>query len=331
MRSIFVAAVLVTLATPASAQILESFGSRALGMGGAFVAVASDSSATWWNPAGLASGPFSDISAGRAVTDLKESIPARRDRVSWFAATVPSVGFSYYRFRITDIRGFGPTGLEAVDRQDTRDDASLRSISVTDLGVTVLQSILPGVHAGVTAKYVRGTLRTAAGSSAAGAAQLLDQGEDLEGGDAESRFDLDAGLMGVAGPVRIGAVMRNIREPKFANEEFTLPRQARVGVAIDPEKVGGPPFVLALDADVRTYSTATGERRVIAFGAEQWLFSRRIGVRGGGRFNRVGLKERAGTFGASIGVRNGLYVEGQMIRGGSDAERGWGISTRVTF
>ena len=171
----------------------------------------------------------------------------------------------------------------------------------------------------------------AAGSSAAGAAQLLDQGEDLEGGDAESRFDLDAGLMGVAGPVRIGAVMRNIREPKFANEEFTLPRQARVGVAIDPEKVGGPPFVLALDADVRTYSTATGERRVIAFGAEQWLFSRRIGVRGGGRFNRVGLKERAGTFGASIGVRNGLYVEGQMIRGGSNAERGWGISTRVTF
>ncbi len=38
---------------------------RAPGMGGAFVAVASDSSATWWNPAGLAAGPFVDLSVSR--------------------------------------------------------------------------------------------------------------------------------------------------------------------------------------------------------------------------------------------------------------------------
>src|SRR5687768_972860 len=41
----------------ASAQTsFEVVGSRALGMGGAFVAVANDSSAVFWNPAGLASG-----------------------------------------------------------------------------------------------------------------------------------------------------------------------------------------------------------------------------------------------------------------------------------
>jgi hypothetical protein len=61
--------VLPTLfAVPARAQIVESVGSRALGMGGAFVAVASDSSATWWNPAGLAAGQFVDLAIGRAVT-----------------------------------------------------------------------------------------------------------------------------------------------------------------------------------------------------------------------------------------------------------------------
>ena len=49
---------LTAVAAPAGAQIVESVGSRALGMGGAFVAVASDSTATWWNPAGLAAGPF---------------------------------------------------------------------------------------------------------------------------------------------------------------------------------------------------------------------------------------------------------------------------------
>ena len=56
----------VALPAVCSAQIVESVGNRALGMGGAFVAVASDSSATWWNPAGLATGPFSDVSIGRA-------------------------------------------------------------------------------------------------------------------------------------------------------------------------------------------------------------------------------------------------------------------------
>src|SRR5258705_13931167 len=128
-------------------------------MGGASVAVPNDSTATWWNPAGLATGPFSDVSAGRAVTDLKGSLPDRRDRVSWFAATSPAVGFSYYRLRITDIRGFGPTGEGAVNRQDTRADVSVRSFSARSFGLTVVQSLLPGVHAGATVKYVRGTVR----------------------------------------------------------------------------------------------------------------------------------------------------------------------------
>src|SRR5207253_3546103 len=132
-----------------------------------------DSTATWWNPAGLATGPFSDMTVGRAVTDLtdlKGSLPARRDRVSWFAATAPAVGFSYYRLRITDIRGFGPTGQPSVNREDTRAEVSLQSVSVSELGLTVVQSILPGVHAGATLKYVRGTLR--AGTD--GAARPID-------------------------------------------------------------------------------------------------------------------------------------------------------------
>jgi hypothetical protein len=125
--------------------------------------------------------------------------------------------------------------------------------------------------------------------------------------------------------------MRNIREPKFADEVFVLPRQTRVGAAIDAERAGGPPFIASIDADVKTYATATGDRRVVAVGVEQWLWSKRIGVRGGARFNRVGAQERTATAGVSIGVRNGFYVEGQVVRGGSDAERGWGLGTRVTF
>src|SRR5215831_18017258 len=47
----------LALPTPARAQLVfESVGMRALGMAGAFVAVADDATATFWNPAGLPSG-----------------------------------------------------------------------------------------------------------------------------------------------------------------------------------------------------------------------------------------------------------------------------------
>jgi len=335
MRLFLCAAVLIITATDSSAQIVEGVGNRALGMAGAYTAVAADSTATWWNPAGLATGPYSDISLGRSIADLDndETSSARRDRVSWFAATATVVGFSYYRLRITDIRGFGPTGQPSVDRQDTRTGVSMRSLSARQFGLTVVQSLLPGVHAGATLKYERGTVRVGTDDGSRSDSDLLDAGEDLEGGNASNQFDLDAGLMAVAGPVRLGAVMRNILKPDFGSEvtPFVLPRQVRLGAAIDTEQVGGPPFIFSIDADVMTYATGTGDRRVVALGAERWLWSKRIAVRGGGRFNTVGANERAATAGGSVAVRNGLYLEGYIVRGGSEAERGWGLGTRVSF
>ena len=47
---------LSTFAVPARAQDFEAVGTRALGMAGAFVAVADDATAAYWNPAGLAKG-----------------------------------------------------------------------------------------------------------------------------------------------------------------------------------------------------------------------------------------------------------------------------------
>jgi len=336
MRPFLCAAVLIIItATGASAQIVESVGNRALGMGGAYTAVAADSTATWWNPAGLATGPYSDISLGRSIVDLEktETSSARRDRVSWLAAAAPVVGFSYYRLRITDIRGVGPTEPSTVNRQDTRAGVSMRSLAARQFGLTVVQSVLPGVDVGATLKYVRGTVRVGTDDGSPSAGDLLDAGEELDGGNVSNQFDLDAGLMAVAGPLRLGAVMRNIRKPNFGTDAtpFVLPRQARIGVAIDTEQVGGPPFIFAIDADAMTYATGTGDRRVVALGAEQWLWTRRVGVRGGARFNTVGAKERAATAGGSVAVRNGLYLEGYIVRGGSEAERGWGLGTRVSF
>jgi hypothetical protein len=202
---------------------------------------------------------------------------------------------------------------------------------VTQIGPTILQTLLPGVHVGTTLKYVRATLRTGLDSSAADAGALLDRGEDLEGGGHEGRFDLDVGVLATAGPVRLGAVARNLRQPSFADGELRLERQVRLGAALDLEKSGGPPFTVAVDGDARRYATVNGERQVVAAGAEQWLFARRVGIRAGGRINRVGAKERSATAGVSVAVRSGMYLEGHIVRGGSPEERGWGAAARVSF
>jgi hypothetical protein len=178
-------------------------------------------------------------------------------------------------------------------------------------------------------KYVRGTFHQGREDSLADAADLLDRGDALDDGETVGRFDLDLGLLAVSGPLRLGAHVRNVREPAFGR--VRLPRQTRVGVAFDPELTAGVPLTIAFDADVETYLSASGARRVVAVGAEQWLMNRRLGLRAGAHANTVGAEERAVTGGASFAVRPGLYVEGHVIVGGDADERGWGVGARASF
>ena len=60
-------------ASHAAAQGFETVGTRAQGMGGAFVAVADDATATYWNPAGMASIPIFDLTLGFGRMEQEES------------------------------------------------------------------------------------------------------------------------------------------------------------------------------------------------------------------------------------------------------------------
>ena len=218
----------VLLPAAALAQQVETVGSRALGMGGAFVAVANDSSAAWWNPGALADGPFFNLTLGRAVTEQRDVLPAARTALSEFALTTPAAGISYYRWRLSE----ASTARDAADRQDEQVGIPLRSLSVSQFGVTVVQTLIPGVHAGTTLKYVRGRLRTGVDAPELAPADLLDRADEFAGGDVEHRFGLDVGLLAVGGPLRVGALVRNVREIAFEAPDASvmrLPRQVRLG------------------------------------------------------------------------------------------------------
>ena len=292
-------------------------------MGGAFVAVANDSSAVWWNPAGLAEGPFLDAGFARTTTGAG-SVP--RHHASGFALGTPPLGISYYRLRITRIEPADPIAHERAGREDRR-AGTVGSLSVSQLGATVLQTLIPGIHAGATLKYLRGRAIVAPDRPAATAGDLPGAGDELETGT-ESEFDLDVGVLAVAGAFRVGVTGRNLREADFGN--VALPRQVRVGAAFDAAALGRTPLTVALDADVRTYATSTGDRRVIALGAERWFGARQIGVRAGGRLNTVGARARAVTVGGSWSPRPGVYLDGHAA-GGDAVERGWGLAARISF
>ena len=204
----------------------------------------------------------------------------------------------------------------------------MRSLAASQLGVTVVQTLLPGVHAGATLKYVRGAVHVARDDSLEAPGVLLDRGEEMDTGIRSSDFGIDLGVLAVAGVVRIGARMGNVREAEVGG--IRMQRQTRVGIAIDPEPVTDLPLTVAFDADVTEYDSVTGARRMLALGAEQWLFAKRLGVRGGGRVNSTGAKERVGTAGASVALRPGMFVDAHVSRG-SAHETGWSITARVSF
>ena len=81
-RSFRAAAIFVGLMVPAQALALEfvTVGPRAIGMGGAGVAITTDSLATYWNPAGLAMTQTVDVriqGGGQVIVDL----------VGWFTGS----------------------------------------------------------------------------------------------------------------------------------------------------------------------------------------------------------------------------------------------------
>ena len=295
--------VVCALALPftARAQSADAVGIRAQGMGSAFTAVADDATATWWNPAGLATGAYlnATVEYGRA---------SERDRDHrGFALAFPALGVSYYRLTVSDIRpASGSTGASAASRQD-QGTLDVRSLDVSQFGVTVGQSLGGHFVAASTLKLLR----------AAG----------------DSQGDLDIGVIASTGMVRAGVMVRNLREPSFGTGDvaMTLRRKVRAGVSITSAGQGAFGATLAVDSDLRPVATAFGDERRFGVGAEIWTPKRSLGARAGISASTIGERRAAPSVGVSLMLHSGIYVDGQLTGGSDTTRRGWGIALRMTY
>jgi hypothetical protein len=285
-----------------AAQTFGGVGARAEGMGGAFVAVADDASAAYWNPAGIATG---------ATFDLQ--ISTGRDSTVFVGAALPVLGASYYR--TSQAGGFTTVSASPGRQNGGSGEVHAGTLRTSNIGATVVQTVAPGLVIGTTARVVRAS---------------------VEGAGIGTTVDLDAGAMVSAWDMRFGLTGRNLREPEFEAEvgRVRMKRQFRVGAALAPRSlptgVHGP-FTLAIDADLTATPSPRGDRRRAAAGGEYWTLRGYLGVRAGVRWSTLGVADKAFSGGFSVRLPRSVHIEGQLTDGDGVAPAEWNVGARVTF
>jgi hypothetical protein len=330
----YLSIVVTLLATvrPAGAQTFEIVGTRAAGMGGAFVAVADDASATYWNPGGLALGHMFSAVFDRKVADQKAGTlddPSRHDTGSLLALGMPALGFAHYQLRTTAVTPAGtmlagfPQGGETPVRM-----VRLDKLTAYHTGVTLVQSLVQGVAIGTTLKIVHGDVATAVVPDG-NRNERLDDAANLstEGTD---KFDADLGIIAGGGHVKMGLTIRNLTEPSFTitgtSDSLRLRRQARAGLAVSVAEG----WAVATDFDLTKNGPTDNQFRTFAAGTEGHL-TKKIFVRSGFHLSTTGKARPSVSAGGGYAVLSAVWIDGQATWGSDNADRGWGVAARVVY
>jgi hypothetical protein len=296
----------------------ESAGERALGMGGAFVAVADDASSAHWNPAGLATGAPAGMTVGWLRSRLgRPDDPAqpgaRRLQGTYTSLGTWPVGVSYGTFKVSALN------------EGTNGELSTETLRTNQFGVTILQTVAQGLVVGSTLRYLRGEVVTV-DSEGGSVDQALSLTDDVEG-KRSSTFDLDLGVMMDMRRVRVGVTLKNLRSPTFGDvaiRRITLPRQTRLGVAVLPTDG----LTLALDLDLETVDFLGDPHRMVAIGGEGHLGPRLL-ARTGVRWSVEGAHRFVAAAGMSIAIRRGLWLEGHYTQNRQGENREFGVALRA--
>jgi hypothetical protein len=335
--TVTVVAFVMLQAAVAHAQGFESVGTRAAGMGQAFVAVADDATATWWNPAGLPASLIFDAAIEWGGLNSDRSAPIERagtegqSRTFGLAVAFPVAGGSYVRLRQWRLDPPATVGVGGV-RQEGGRVSTARSLLTQHVGFSLAQSLGDAVVVGVTGRAIWGSVSVSDASGTVG----LSFDRAAEGpSEGTMRGDLDAGVLARVARLRLGLSARNLTEPEFDGPDgvpWRLERRVRAGVAFvaDADRPGRQPWTVSADADLTVDDEVGGGWRGLGVGAEKWVAGRRVAVRGGVSASTHGEARTTGTCGLSVAVPGGFFLEAAGAFGARE-RRGWGLTAHVTF
>jgi hypothetical protein len=284
------------MALAASARAVEytnsvldlGVGARALGMGGAFVGLADDSTSTYWNPAGLTGIQNFEVTAAEQAQESAALALDTNDVGSDYlflsgGMSVPQIG----SFGVSVLH-FGVSGIQQVSGAPVPPGQGpdvIGTFSTADWGVFAGygRTVIPAVDLGVTLKDVFG------GTSGL----VADPSDGVTGNASYEYFGLDLGLkikFGEITPALEGLVLGvNLQDlwntgvkwentPGNPTEAVTM--NPKTGLAytlpFDFLQDSGTEVNLAVDVDPSVYAPST----LIHYGAEVW-YKETLALRGG--------------------------------------------------
>jgi hypothetical protein len=248
--------VVVSGATAAGFE--ESGGARARGMGGAFVAIADDATAPYWNPAGLGC-----IWRPEFTATYSNRYMSLDDNLGFYGA---GLGYPTEAYGTIAVTG----GMFKPD---------FYSETAMGLSYALPVSLEPMLSIGLTGKFLSRGWDT-------GVDDYVSNDPLFESDDAKSGIAVDAGVLFKPTPcTSIGAAAFNINKPKTAidDEDDKLPLTLSGGLAYT---YSGDALEFTPAAAVEYIDETPNDEchMKIHAGAEAWLMERQVALRGGYTF-----------------------------------------------
>ena len=276
-------------------------GARALGMGGAFVAVADDASTSYWNPAGLVNVKGVEVSDVKLTQSFNNQIDTKYTYVNLVynvSNDVGAFGVAWLNQGIGNIQITDSLG-NLLGTAETADNAIFLSYA---------RNLIEGFSIGLSGKLLLGNYPATVGPAGAASLSSINySGGGLDAGLYLNMATLSSSLQGLSLGVNFqdiytvmnwGSVGSGINAFLGGAEQVNL--NVKAGLAynfpLDFLKQMKSEFILAADVDT-VYQT------LIHVGAEYW-WNRMIGIRGGlEEYSAIsqGVQQQASwTIGASL-------------------------------
>ncbi|WP_455245917.1 conjugal transfer protein TraF [Petrachloros mirabilis] len=355
VRTAIIVAGLCTLLLPTQSLAVEfvTVGPRAIGMGGAGVAVTTDSLATYWNPAGLAMTQTVDIrilggvqaidrlGIADAINDLEDFDPsdpsaANQARAQDIANRLNRPGANtslngaaglYFKghfgehafgFNISDVAtggGFIPTPVQ-VSGTTISGSMALRALEIRQAAFSYAYAFADKTFSiGVTAKLLQGAAYS--GSAALQGGNDLKITDNLGKAAISTAFGVDVGaIYRPSSWLRVGIVAKDINQPTFddlGGGELKIEPQIRGGIALNPYST----LTLTGDVDITANKTFIPglKSQVLSLGAEQTILSQFLSFRVGAFKN---MKDAGTPFTPTAGLGIRIYAFRLDLGGGYD-------------
>ncbi|TKB33707.1 MAG: hypothetical protein E8D51_05650 [Nitrospira sp.] len=355
LRLLYTIATLMVLAIPAQTYAVEfvTVGPRAMGMGGAGVAVTTDALATYWNPAGLAMTQTVDIrivggvqvidrlGIADAIHDLEkfntsDNSQTNQDKAQDIAkrinrpgATVSlngsaglyvkgHLGEHAFGFNVSDVATGGGFVLNPVQVSGTAITGAMaiRLLEARQAAFSYAYAFSDKTFSiGVTGKIIQGASYN--GSTALTGGSDVSIRDNFGKSTLSTAFGIDIGaIYRPSSWLRFAVVAKDINQPTFnaaGGGELKLEPQIRSGMAINPYSS------LTLTADVDAMANKTFvpgvKSQVLSLGAEQTILSEFLSFRVGGFKN---MKDANTPFTPTAGLGLRIFAFRMDLGGGYD-------------